>query len=104
MKALQADSAELRDILKDFPDYNLTIEGHADERGSAEYNVALADRRAGAAKEYLVGIGIPSAQLGVISYGKERPACTDTTKPAGSESPHPHHCYSSSPEVIEVAV
>ena len=77
MKTLQADSAELRDILKDFPDYKLTIEGHADERGSAEYNVALADRRAGAAKEYLVGIGIPSAQLGVISYGKERPACTE---------------------------
>ena len=77
MKALQADSAELRDILKDFPDYKLTIEGHADERGSAEYNVALADRRAGAAKEYLVGIGVPSAQLGVISYGKERPVCTE---------------------------
>ncbi|MEO8598095.1 MAG: OmpA family protein [Candidatus Solibacter sp.] len=77
MKALQADSTELRDILKDFPDYKLTIEGHADERGSAEYNVALGDRRAGAAKEYLVGIGIPSTQLSVISYGKERPVCAE---------------------------
>jgi peptidoglycan-associated lipoprotein len=77
MKALQADSTELRDILKDFQDYKLTIEGHTDERGSAEYNVDLGDRRAGAAKEYLVGIGIPSSQLSVTSYGKERPVCTD---------------------------
>jgi peptidoglycan-associated lipoprotein len=77
LKALQVDSTELRDILKDYPDYKLTVEGHADERGSAEYNVALGDRRASAAKDYLVGIGIPSAQLDVISYGKERPVCQD---------------------------
>ena len=77
LKALQADSTELRDILKDYPDYKPTVEGHADERGSAEYNVALGDRRAGAAKDYLVGIGIPSAQLDVISYGKERPVCQE---------------------------
>jgi peptidoglycan-associated lipoprotein len=77
LKALQVDSTELRDILKDYPDYKLTIEGHADERGSAEYNVALGDRRAGAAKDFLVGIGIPSAQLDVISYGKEKPVCQE---------------------------
>src|ERR1051326_2748677 len=50
VKALQADSTELRDILKDYPTYKLTIEGHCDERGSAEYNVALGDQRARAAK------------------------------------------------------
>jgi peptidoglycan-associated lipoprotein len=77
MKALQSDSTELRDILKDYPDYKLTIEGHADERGSAEYNVALGDRRAVAAKEYLVGIGIPAGQLSVLSYGKEKPVCQE---------------------------
>jgi peptidoglycan-associated lipoprotein len=77
LKALQVDSTELRDILKDYPDYKLTIEGHADERGSAEYNVALGDRRAGAAKDYLVGVGIPATQLDVISYGKERPVCQE---------------------------
>ncbi len=77
MKALQADSSELRDILKDYPDYKLTVEGHCDERGSAEYNVALGDRRAAAAKDYLVGVGIPSAQLSVISYGKEKPVCEE---------------------------
>jgi peptidoglycan-associated lipoprotein len=77
MNALQADSTELRDILKDFPDYKLTVEGHCDERGSEEYNVALGDKRAAAAKDYLVQVGIPSAQLNVVSYGKERPVCTD---------------------------
>jgi peptidoglycan-associated lipoprotein len=77
MKALQADSTELRDILKDYPDYKLTIEGHADERGSAEYNLGLGDRRAAAAKDYLTGVGIPAPQLNVISYGKERPVCQD---------------------------
>ena len=70
LKALQVDSAELRDILKDYPNYKLTVEGHADERGSAEYNIALGDRRAGAAKEYLV-----ADQLEVLSYGKEKPVC-----------------------------
>jgi peptidoglycan-associated lipoprotein len=77
LKALQADSTELRDILKDFPDYKLTIEGHCDERGSAEYNIALGDRRAEASRDYLVQVGIPSTQLHVISYGKERPVCQE---------------------------
>jgi len=73
--ALQADSSELRDILKDYPDYKLTIEGHCDERGSAEYNMALGQQRADSAKSYLVQVGIPSAQLSTVSYGKEKPAC-----------------------------
>jgi peptidoglycan-associated lipoprotein len=77
VKALQADSTELRTILAHYPDYKLTIEGHCDERGSQEYNMALGDRRAAAAKEYLVEVGIPTGQLSVISYGKERPVCTE---------------------------
>jgi len=77
VKALQADSTELRDILKDYPAYKLTIEGHCDERGSAEYNMALGDKRAEAAKDYLVQVGIPSAQLNVVSYGKQRPVCDE---------------------------
>jgi len=77
VNALQADSTELRDILRDFPNYKLTVEGHCDERGSEEYNVALGDKRAEAAKDYLVQVGIPSAQLNVVSYGKERPVCED---------------------------
>jgi peptidoglycan-associated lipoprotein len=73
--ALQADSTELRDILKDYPAYKLTIEGHCDERGSAEYNMQLGQARAESAKSYLVQVGIPSDQLGLVSYGKEKPIC-----------------------------
>jgi peptidoglycan-associated lipoprotein len=75
LKALEKDSTELRNILKDYPDYKLTIEGHCDERGSAEYNIALGEKRAAAAKEYLVQVGIPSGQLNTVSFGKEKPAC-----------------------------
>ncbi len=78
LKTLQADSTELRDILKDYPDYKLTVEGHCDERGSAEYNMALGDKRADSAKDYLVQIGIPAGQLNVVSYGKERPVCKES--------------------------
>ena len=77
VKALQADSTELRDILKDYPNYKLTIEGHCDERGSAEYNMALGQKRAESAKDFLVQVGIPGNQLGVISYGKEKPVCSE---------------------------
>jgi len=77
VKALEADSTELRNILKDYPDYKLTIEGHCDERGSAEYNLALGDARAHAAKDYLVQVGIPAGQLNVTSYGKEKPVCEE---------------------------
>ena len=80
IETLRKDSTELRDILKDYPDYKLTIEGHADERGSAEYNMALGQARAEAAKAYLVQVGIPSQQLGLVSYGKERPACQEQTE------------------------
>jgi len=77
LQALQKDSNELRDILKDYPDYKLAIEGHCDERGSAEYNLALGNKRAEAAKDYLVGVGIPASQFNVVSYGKEHPVCQD---------------------------
>jgi len=75
VKALEADSTELRDILKDYPAYKLTVEGHCDERGSAEYNMQLGEARAEAAKAYLVQVGIPSDQLGLVSFGKEKPVC-----------------------------
>ena len=77
IKTLQSDSTELRDILKDYPDYKLTIEGYCDERGSEEYNMALGDQRARAAKDYLTQVGIPADQLKLISYGKERQVCQD---------------------------
>lgn len=54
-------------------DYTAVIEGHADEQGTREYNLALGARRANAAQEYLISKGVPSARLRVVSYGKERP-------------------------------
>jgi peptidoglycan-associated lipoprotein len=77
LNTLASDSRELRDIIVQYPSYKLTIEGYCDERGSAEYNMALGDARAKAAKDYLVGVGIPSDQLKLVSYGKEKQVCTD---------------------------
>ena len=62
--------------LNKFPNISVTIEGHADERGTREYNLALGDRRANAAKNFLVNAGISASRLSVISYGKERPVAT----------------------------
>ncbi|HLI86366.1 MAG TPA: OmpA family protein [Bryobacteraceae bacterium] len=77
LKTLESDSKELRDIIVQYPNYKLTIEGYCDERGSAEYNMALGDARAKAAKDYLVGVGIPGDQLKVVSYGKEKQVCDE---------------------------
>jgi peptidoglycan-associated lipoprotein len=77
LKTLQSDSVELRNILTQYPDYKLQVEGYCDERGSAEYNLALGEKRAEAAKDYLVGVGIPGAQLNTVSYGKERQICSE---------------------------
>jgi peptidoglycan-associated lipoprotein len=55
----------------------VTIEGHADERGTREYNLALGDRRAVSVKRYLVGLGMDAGQFNTVSYGKERPTCDE---------------------------
>jgi peptidoglycan-associated lipoprotein len=61
------------DILRKYPQMQVTIEGHCDERGTAEYNLALGERRAVAARAYLVSLGIPAARVRTVSYGKEFP-------------------------------
>jgi peptidoglycan-associated lipoprotein len=71
------DQVALREqatYLGQFPNVRATIEGHADERGTREYNLALGERRANAAKNYLISLGVPADRLNVVSYGKERPA------------------------------
>ena len=60
-------------VMKKYPTWQITIEGHCDERGTAEYNLALGERRALAAKNYLVSLGIPADQVKTVSYGKEFP-------------------------------
>ena len=61
------------ELMKKYPTWIVTIEGHADERGTAEYNLALGERRALAARNYLVSLGIPADRLRTVSYGKEFP-------------------------------
>jgi len=68
-KSLDDDAA----LLKRYPSWTVTIEGHCDERGTAEYNLALGERRAIAARAYLVSLGIPADRLRTVSYGKEFP-------------------------------
>ncbi len=76
-KTLAADAKTLAEILKQYPTYKLTVEGNCDERGSDEFNIALGDARAKEAKEYLASLGIPADQLKTVSYGKEKPVCTE---------------------------
>ena len=64
--------------LQKYPAVRVTIEGHCDERGTREYNLALGARRANAVKEYLASLGVAAARLDTVSYGKERPVCTQS--------------------------
>jgi peptidoglycan-associated lipoprotein len=77
---LQKNAEVLRRILQDFPDAEIIMEGHCDERGSAEYNLGLGDRRAGAVKEYMERLGLNTSRLRSVSIGKERPQCTEATE------------------------
>jgi peptidoglycan-associated lipoprotein len=65
------------DVLKKYDFLMLTVEGHCDERGTVEYNLALGERRARATHDYLVSLGVPAARLKTVSYGKENPLCTE---------------------------
>jgi peptidoglycan-associated lipoprotein len=62
-----------------YPANTFTVEGHADERGTREYNLALGGRRAAAAKDYLVSLGVDGSRLSTVSYGKERPVCLESS-------------------------
>lgn len=77
---LSRDSDALKAIFNDFPGITIVIEGHCDERGSAEYNLGLGDRRAASAKEFLTQLGVPADRLKLVSYGKERPQCTESNE------------------------
>ncbi len=70
----QATLTKQAEWLKKYPNLNVTVEGHCDERGTREYNIALGERRANAAKKFLTGLGVAANRISTISYGKERPA------------------------------
>jgi peptidoglycan-associated lipoprotein len=77
---LRRDADLLLSIRSEFPKYKVIIEGHCDERGSAEYNLALGDRRAGRAAEVLHEFGLPVSSSQTVSYGKEAPQCMESTE------------------------
>ncbi|NIQ37045.1 MAG: peptidoglycan-associated lipoprotein Pal [Proteobacteria bacterium] len=76
-------------ILK-FPDAKIQIEGHCDERGTNEYNLALGERRAMSAKNYLVSIGVPAGRLSIISYGEELPVASGHSEEAWAKNRRGH--------------
>lgn len=87
---LQGDAEVLKKVFSSDPGISVLIEGNCDERGSAEYNLALGDRRAQSAKDYLVTLGIAAEKLKTISYGKEKPVCTDATEDCYQRNRHDH--------------
>ena len=72
--------------LKSTPGFQLIVEGHCDERGTREYNLALGERRGNSVKDFLVSLGVDAGRITVISYGKERPAAEGSTSEAWSEN------------------
>jgi peptidoglycan-associated lipoprotein len=84
--ALDADAR----VLRDNPTVNVTVEGHCDERGTPEYNLALGERRATAARDYLVAAGIDAGRMRVISYGKERPFATGSDEASYAQNRRAH--------------
>jgi peptidoglycan-associated lipoprotein len=77
-------------FLRQHPQFVVTLEGNCDERGTAEYNLALGEKRAFTTRDYLSALGVDKAHLQTISYGKEKPVCTDETESCWSENRRVH--------------
>jgi len=88
-KVLQADAR----FLQQHPSIKFTIEGHCDERGSTEYNLALGDNRANATKQALIQLGISGDRIRTISYGKEKPFCTESNESCWQQNRRGHFVY-----------
>ena len=89
----EADRQVLTDnaaVLKKFDFLRITIEGHCDERGSVEYNLALGERRARAAYDYLGSLGVDAARMKIVSYGKEIPACQQSNEDCWARNRRDH--------------
>jgi peptidoglycan-associated lipoprotein len=91
---LRADArealAKTADFLKNYPSIKVNIEGHCDERGSTEYNLALGDRRAAAVKQFLVSQGISADRMSTVSFGKEKPFCMESTEACWQQNRRGH--------------
>ena len=82
------------EFLRSYPQVHVSIEGHCDERGSTEYNLGLGQRRAEAAKNYLISLGIPADRMETTSWGKERPFCTDHDESCWQQNRRAHFVLS----------
>jgi len=89
LSVLQANAR----FLQQHPNITFVIEGHCDERGSTEYNLALGDERANAAKQVLVQQGVSGGRIRTISYGKEKPFCTESTEECWQQNRRAHFVY-----------
>lgn len=78
------------DWMKRWASTKVTVEGHCDSRGTAEYNLALGERRATAVKDYLVSLGIPADRINAVSKGKEQPVCTEETESCWAQNRRGH--------------
>jgi peptidoglycan-associated lipoprotein len=82
--------AAIADFMKAYSQANVKVEGNCDERGTVEYNLALGDRRANAAMTYLAGLGVSSSRLSTVSFGKEKPICTEATESCWGKNRRAH--------------
>ncbi len=82
-------------FFKEHPSIDFTIEGHCDQRGTEEYNLGLGERRAEAAKNFLVSLGVAASRITTISYGKDRPFCTEQTSACYQENRRAHFVFGS---------
>lgn len=89
-QALEFNHSVLRPLLSDFPRLEVVIEGHCDERGSAEYNLGLGDFRAKRALDFLRELGLASATLRPVSYGREKPQCSEPSEACWSRNRRAH--------------
>jgi peptidoglycan-associated lipoprotein len=87
--SVQADAS----FLGQHTNINVTIEGHCDERGSTEYNLALGDRRASATKDALTAAGVSASRIKTISYGKEKPFCSESNEACWQQNRRGHFVY-----------
>jgi peptidoglycan-associated lipoprotein len=78
------------EFLRNYPQAKVTIEGHCDERGSTEYNLALGDRRAAAVKQFLVSQGISADRMSTVSFGKEKPFCMESNESCWQQNRRGH--------------
>lgn len=86
----RAALARTAEFLRQYAQIKVQVEGHCDERGSTEYNLALGDRRAQAVKQFLVSLGVPAERIDTVSWGKERPFCTESNEACWQQNRRGH--------------